>query len=262
MHGERPSYHESLPPYPYNVPGLSAAAFSTVVERVRHYQQRENVSPIPDALIHQWCWEARLAERGTIPIAPSRQHLPVDTQRPRVEYIATANGYLPKLVFPTVQEIHPRRNTGESERALSETMAVAGHAYYTLIKTAMQHPELSPEYLATVNDFALALHQALGASARAGDMASFSLPMPCEEHRDLGEVVSQALLVPGSPRLYMPDNALPASLSEQYFQQSIIPDVFIDTRRHSYAPDVYPLRRLAGYNTVPSQVQSYFSRNA
>lgn len=289
MSQERPFSHEgaNLPPYPYNVPGLSPEAFHRVQEQIRTYQQQEHLPPLTNALIHQWCWEARLAEHGTMPVDPSQQQSPVDTQRPRVEYVATPNGYLPKLVFPTEQSsrgeyvptpngyiyrltppsernVSPRRTLVESERTLTEAMAAAGHAYYALLKTALQHPDLTPEHLATVNDFGFALHQALLTSARTGDMASLSLNLPGQEHRDtdIGDVISQALVVPGSPRLYVPDNALPASLNEQYYQQSIIPDVFIDTRRPSYAPDSFSVRSLAGYDRVPPQVRGYFTGNA
>lgn len=264
MTHERPfsQENESLPPYPYNVPGLSAAAFRRVQAYIRTYQQYEH-PPVTNALIHQWCWEARLAERGTMPVDPSQQSLPVDTQRPRVEYVATPNGYLPKLIFPPAQEISPRRNTGESERTLSKTMKAAGHASYTLMKTALQHPELTSEHLATVNDFAFDLHDALLTSAQTGDMASLYLNLPDQDgDTDIASVISQALVVPGSPRLYISDNALPARLNEQYYQQSIIPDVFIDTRRPSYAPDSFPVRSLAGYDRVPAQVKTYFTGNA
>lgn len=288
MSQERPFSHESanLPPYPYNVPGLSAEAFLGVQEQIRMYRQQSHLPSLTDELINQWCWKARLAEQGTMPVDPYQQQ----EQRPYVEYIPTPNGYLPKVVYPRKQFSHGeyvptpngylyvykdraasqserndvlRRSGTENERSLSETIASAGHAYYTLMKTALQHPDLTPEHLATVNDFALALHHALLTSARIGDMASLSLNLPGQEHSDtdMGDVISQALVVPGSPRLYVPDNALPASLHEQYYQQSIIPDVFIDTRRPSYAPDSFPLRTLAGYDRVPPQVRGYFTGN-
>lgn len=315
MSQERPFSHENanLPPYPYNVPGLSPEAFHWVQEQIRMYRQQEHLPSLTHALIHQWCWEARLTEHGTMPVDHNQRE-----QRPRVEYVATPNGYLPKLVFPTEQKQAPvpykvqgtyvpspngyvwqvtppsgeekqsiryvptpngfiykdtsnqersdllRRSGTENERSLSETMAAAGHAYYTLLKTALQHPDLTPEHLATVNDFGFALHQALLTSARTGDMASLSLHLLGQEHKDadIGDVISQALVVPGSPRLYVADNALPPSLHEQYYQQSIIPDVYIDTRRPSYAPDSFPRRTLAGYDRVPAQVRSYFTGNA